>query len=150
MSADGSVRLKWPDDERKYRLGIGELRELQERLDVGPAQLFKRLSEQEWRFDDVRETVRLGLIGGGETPQKALALVGRYVTPGANMMPAVAAAQAIIMAALVGVEDDPVGKPTPETERINLEGSPSRASTEQEPPSAGRLDKSTNAHSLSS
>lgn len=149
MSADGSVTLKWPDDERRYRLGIGELRELQERLDLGPVEIFNRLKDQRWRFDDVRETIRLGLIGAGTDPQKALALVGRYVTVGVNMMPAVQTALAIMLAALVGVEDDPVGKPTPETETTS-ENLPSRAFTEPVPPSDGHRATSINAHSLNS
>ena len=148
MSADGSVTISWPDDERKYRLGIGELRELQDKCDAGPAQIFKRLSDSSWRYDDVRETIRLGLIGAGENPQRALALVARHVAPG-NLMPAVAIAQTILYAALIGDPNDIVGKAKPETTTAEG-GSPSRDSMETEPSSGGPLATSINAHSSSS
>src|SRR5262245_31269791 len=109
MSHDGSTLLKWPDEERKFRLGIGELIELQEKCDAGPAQIFRSVSDMTWRVQWVRETIRLGLIGGGLEPTRALALVGRYVTPG-SLMVCAGIAQEILGAALIGDLKDPVGK----------------------------------------
>lgn len=136
MSTDGSVTIKWPDDERKYRLGIGELRELQDRCDAGPAQIFKRIAESSWRFDDIRETIRLGLIGGGLDPQRALGIVGRYVVPG-QLVKAATIAQAILLAALVSPEDDTEKKSDAETEHPKTNGSLSPNTTDQALSSAG-------------
>lgn len=148
MSGDGSTLIRWPDDERKFRLGIGELRELQDKCDAGPAQIFRALSDMSWRFDYVRETIRLGLIGGGLAPQKALAIVGSYVVPG-QLMACAGIAQIILYAALIGDPHDAenvAGKTT----TGETDGSTSRNSTGQEPSSDGPHDKSTNAHFLNS
>lgn len=147
MSADGSTTINWPDDERRFRLGLGELRELQDKCDAGPAQIFRALSDQSWRIDYVRETIRLGLIGGGLDPQRALGLVGRYVVPG-QLIACAGIAQIILYAALVGDPDTQEGKATAGT-KTPTGDSPSR-STDQEPPSDGPRAKSMNAHSLSS
>src|SRR5215813_10041696 len=137
MGTDGSATIKWPDDERIYRLGIGEL---QDKCDAGPAEIFTALSKQTWRFDHIRETIRLGLIGGGLPANKAMALVGRYVVPG-RLMEAAGIAQMILFAALVGDPDDDVPKLAAETS----DGSTSRPSTDQEPSSDGRLETSINS-----
>lgn len=79
MSRDGSVSFKWADGRHTFRLGIGEMRELQEKVDAGPAWLLDRIRVGNWRIDDLRETIRLGLIGGGAEPLDALKLVERYV-----------------------------------------------------------------------
>jgi hypothetical protein len=152
MATDGSVMITWPDGERKYRLGIGEIRELQDKCDAGPAQIFKRLSDGTWRLDDARETIRLGLIGGGLDPQRALGIVGRYCAPG-NILPAVAVAQTIMFAALAGDPNDPLGKEqagTATAATTETGESHSRLSTETVPPSDGLPAKSINAQSLNS
>lgn len=148
MATDGSTVIKWPDEDRKYRLGIGELRELQDKCNAGPEEIFRSLrpENRNWRVDWLRETIRLGLIGGGLDPQRALGLVGRYVNS-PHWMECAAVAQVILFAALVG---DPDELPKAAAEGTATDGSPSRPSTDQEPSSGGPLDKSTNAHSLSS
>lgn len=109
MSRDASVTLTWADGEHRFRLAIGQLRELQEKCDAGPAEVLARLSSGKWRLDDVRETLRLGLIGGGLSPGDAHRLTVRYVDERPwleNVQPA----QAVLMAALVGAPEEPVGK----------------------------------------
>jgi len=61
------------------------------------------LSDQ-WLLDDVRETIRLGLIGGGMPASAALALVQRYVDP-VPLLENVPAARAIVQVLLVGAPD---------------------------------------------
>ncbi|BBF93382.1 gene transfer agent family protein [Blastochloris tepida] len=109
MSADGSVKLTWPDGERTFRLAIGQLRELQERTGVGPHALSRRIVSGDWFVDDLVETIRLGAIGGGASPTEALKLVRTYVEA-RPLTEAVLPAAAILAAALVGVADDPVGR----------------------------------------
>lgn len=72
----------------------------------------------DWRVDDVRETIRLGLIGGGLTPSDAFLLVASYVDA-RPLHENVGIAASILMHAIVGDPDDPVGKPVAETETTN-------------------------------
>lgn len=111
-SVDGSVELNWADGSHRFRLPIGQLRELQEKCNAGPMEILNRLILKTWRVDDVRETIRLALIGGGMVPDKALALTIRYVEarPWFENVPI---AQAILMAAVIGVPGDQPGKPAP-------------------------------------
>lgn len=104
MSRDASVTLKWADGAYKFRLPIGQIRELQEKVDAGPAWILDRIRTGAWRVDDLRETIRLGLIGGGAKPGEALKLVERYVDaqPLADSVPA---AMVILSTALFGAPD---------------------------------------------
>ena len=108
-----SITLAWPDQERVYHLDIPRLRELQDKRSAGPAEIARRIVDQTFRVEDVAETLRLGLIGGGLSASDALALVSRYLdqTP---LLESAAAALAVLGAALRGVEAaEPEGKSTP-------------------------------------
>jgi hypothetical protein len=109
MSRDGSVTFTWADGEHRFRLGIGQLRELQEKTEAGPAFILGRLQNGSWLLDDLREPLRLGLIGGGMSPVEALRLVQRYVDD-RPLLESVQPAMAVLLAALVGVEDEKPGK----------------------------------------
>ncbi len=146
MSGDGSTLISWPDEERRYRLGIGELIELQDKCDAGPAQIFNAISNHSWRVQWVRETIRLGLIGGGLDPVRALALTAKYVTPGSLMTCAIMAQQ-ILIAALSGDPNDPVGKAQAEKVTENPDDIPFRLTTEPGPSSASHHTKSGLARS---
>lgn len=109
MSRNATVEFDWADDHYEFRLAIGQLRELQEKCNCGPNELLGRLRQGTWRVDDIRETIRLGLIGAGKTPSEALKIVRTHV----EMRPwleNVQPAQLILMAALMGVPEEPVGK----------------------------------------
>jgi hypothetical protein len=126
MSADGSVDILWGDGEHRFRLAIGQLRELQEKCGAGPMAIFNRLRDGTWRVEDLSETLRLGLIGGGMKPVDAKLAVVRYCE-GRPLLESVAPAQTVLMAALLGVPEDPVGKPTAEettTEATDASSSP--------------------------
>lgn len=140
--------LPFGGEIRRFRLPLGELRELQDKCQVGPATILSRLiafqpqamdtmrprAENfelgivdpdyiaqfnlfsvlrslggDWRVDDIRETIRLGLIGAGTTPTEAFLLVSRYVD-NVPLTENVGIASEILMHALVGEADDPVGK----------------------------------------
>lgn len=142
MSANGSVTFDWADGEHTFRLAIGQLRELQDKCDAGPMQIFDRLASRNWRVDDARETLRLGLIGGGMKPLDALILTKRYVDEqGHSLVENATAAQNVLLAALVGVRDDPVGKERAEESQATGD-STSPPSMAPEPPLAGQPDKS--------
>ena len=131
MSADASLTMAWGDGEHRFRLAIGQLRELQEKCNAGPAEIFQRLLDRTWRVDDLREVLRLGLIGGGMKPAEALVLVKRYVDE-RPLLENVGPALQVLTAALVGPEDIASGKVgAPATEETD--GSPSAPSTAAEP-----------------
>lgn len=135
MSRDGSVSFVWGDGEHRFRLAIGEWRELQEKTGVGPAELLQRVNTGRWRVDDIRETLRIGLIGGGMKPVEATSLVTRYVDV-FPLMDNVPPAQAILISALIGPVDEPVGKKErrrPRTGATRKGASPSPTSTALEP-----------------
>lgn len=143
-------------ETRRFRLAIGELRELQEKCDAGPATILARLvsfqpqvagrgepnpddfggvdSDEyraevstysilrsiggDWRINDIREPIRLGLIGGGMTPSEVSVVMARYVDQ-IHKYPLVEhrpLAVEILMHAIMPEPDDPVGKPVAETE----------------------------------
>lgn len=89
------------------RLGINELIILQEKLGVGPYVAAQRLLAGDWLVSDIIEVIRLGLIGAGMPQKEALFLTESYITPGHLIEYSILAGQ-VLMAALAGVEDEPV------------------------------------------
>lgn len=117
MSRDGSISLDWGNSRHRFRLGIGELRELQEEINrprakigaplIGPGSLWRSLQTYDAWKDEVREVIRLGLIGGGMKPLDALGLVRRYVDERPLVESSVHAV-AVLGAALFGPPEEPV------------------------------------------
>jgi Protein of unknown function (DUF3356). len=103
------IEITWAGGEHEFKLTIDLLRALQERCDAGPAYILQRLATQRWHVDDVVSTIRLGLEGGGMGKEAARKLVNKVLDdrPIAEL---VMTAQAILMAALYGTQDDPVGE----------------------------------------
>lgn len=112
MSADGSVELVFGGDLRRFRLGIAELIALQEKRGSGPMEIVGRLRFGTWLVQDIQETIRIGLIGAGTgKPEEAAAartLVEANVSP-PNIAIHALTAQAVLLSAIQGVPDDPVG-----------------------------------------
>ncbi len=78
-SVSAAIRLDFGADEQRFALRIGELRELEELRHAGTGAIYRRCLTGDWHIDDVREIIRLGLIGGGMGPEKALKLTRLYV-----------------------------------------------------------------------
>lgn len=130
-----SVELTWQGGEHTFALSIAHLRALQDKCDAGPAFILQRLSTNQWRVDDVIQPIRLGLEGGGMEKDEARKVVKRHVEDEPITM-SVMTAQAVLMSALYGVEDDPVGEPPAGAEtdnRSRAESGGSAGSTEPEP-----------------
>ena len=104
-----SVRLTWPGGEHDFALPIGQLRALQDRCDAGPAHIITRLATGSWRVDDVIQTIRLGLEGGGLAKDEARKLTELHVEQ-APLARSVMLAQMVLMDAVYGPEDDRVGE----------------------------------------
>lgn len=96
----GRIVCAFGDGVYAFALFAGQLEELEEKADAGPMEIYRRLLSGNWRTVDVRETIRLSLLGGGEgwvgatlaedgeaeggapvkmTPPLAMRLVSRYV-----------------------------------------------------------------------
>jgi hypothetical protein len=108
----------------------------------GPFEILQRLRSGFWRIDDIRETLRLGLIGGGLQAEKALKLVIQYVDDFAErpLPENVPHAMAVLGAALYGPADEemPGGKTETagaEKEAHGTDASPSPSSTAPAPSS---------------
>lgn len=138
MSRSGKIELEWgdmagagADGRHVFRLPIAQLEELQEKCDAGPQQILRRLYDGSWRTFDVRETIRLALIGGGMAATEAAKLVGRYIIDG-QLADHVLTAQAVLMAAISGVPDEELKK-KPEAETTTNPETPTESSAS--PPS---------------
>lgn len=137
---NGVVEFDFGDDRHRFRLALGELEELQEKTGVGPFMLMQRLITGEWRTQDVTNTLRLGLVGGGMRPLDALELVRRYVEQRPDWLSNAAAARLVIFAALAGAPEEAPGKsaaPEAETEGSNFltDALPSASFTPPQEPS---------------
>ena len=95
------VDLTWPGGEHCFALPIELLRALEQKCDAGPAWIVGRLGSGQWRVDDVVETIRLGLEGGGMEKDAARKLVRQHVED-RPLTESVLTAQAVLMAALYG------------------------------------------------
>jgi hypothetical protein len=102
--------LNWEGGEHSFKLGIGQLRALQAATDVGPLFLLGRIAGSQWFVDDIIETVRLGLIGGGMTEIEAKRLVDRvFIENTPSIYRGSLLAVRILRNAVTGEPDDPVG-----------------------------------------
>lgn len=105
MSRDASVTLDWGDGTYVFRLAWAQLIQLQEACDAGPQMILQRLGDNSWRVEYISHILRLGLIGGGLEPVKALKLVREYVEarpPLENFL----YAQAVLSIGLLGAPDE--------------------------------------------
>ena len=67
----GAEEMVWPGGEHSFRLGIGELRAIEQKCNAGCAVVLMRLLGQQWQIDDVIGPIRLGLIGAGMAERDA-------------------------------------------------------------------------------
>lgn len=95
------------DGEYDLCLKIKQLIELQEKLDVGPHVLATRIMSGSWMVEDIIETLRLALIGGGMNPSTAYRIVSQYVCE-AYFLDYVPVAGECLFAAIMGVPDEPL------------------------------------------
>lgn len=109
MSRDASVSLPFADGIKTFRLAWGELIKLQEATDAGPFVVYRRLMSGHWKMGDISNTIRLGLMGGGLEPDKALAFVRDYVES-RPPMESLALAQGVLGIALQGAPDEEPGE----------------------------------------
>ena len=73
------LRKFFGDAEHPFALTPPLILELERATDAGIGRLATRLFNREFAYADVKETIRLALIGGGMDPKRALELVETYV-----------------------------------------------------------------------
>lgn len=72
------IELEFGDGEYTFQLRLVQIAELQRKCDAGIATIWGRVAGQSYHAEDLVETVRLGLIGGGMDAVKAKRLVATY------------------------------------------------------------------------
>jgi hypothetical protein len=110
VSRDGSYTADFADGTFTFRYGWAQHVMLQEACDAGPYEILDRLITLRCRVQDIANTIRIGLIGGGMEPVQALKKVRTYVEarpPNENLL----LASNILRAGVFGAADeDEVGK----------------------------------------
>lgn len=94
----------WAGRERTFRLSLGEIMDLEEALSkqaIGVT--FQKLASGQFSVMDVHETVRIGLIGGGESVIEAKRLMGSHFE-GQPLTESAGIALDILIGVMTGVE----------------------------------------------
>lgn len=76
----GELTDKFAGADRLFRLDLGRLEEIEAATGRGIFAIFDRAFSGVWTLAEVRAVLTQGLIGGGETPKAAEALVAVAVT----------------------------------------------------------------------
>lgn len=108
MTRNATITMPFGDNDYVFRMAWGEVVQLQELRDCGPYVVLDRLVTGRWYNQDIREPIRLGLIGGGLKPVEALKLVRTYVEQ-RPVVENLELATLVLQAALVGAPEEPVG-----------------------------------------
>ena len=111
----GAENIVWAGGEHRFRLGIGELRAIEQASDAGVAVVFMRLIGQQWKIDDVLGPIRLGLMGAGMTESEAKATLNRVAALESPYGLAVTAAE-ILRRFIMWTAEDAPGEPIAGTE----------------------------------
>lgn len=121
MSRSGKTPpLDWADGTYEFALNWGELSALQDACNAGPFVILSRLAASQWRLEDVATTIRLGLIGGGVDPQKALKLVRTYVeSRPQDLVLNASFARGILETAIMGAPEEAPGEHQPAPEKTS-------------------------------
>lgn len=106
MSRNAKVTAPFGDKAYDFRLGIAELVEHDRLCDAGPEHVLQALFDGSWRVPYIRETIRLGLIGGGMDPMTALVMTDTYAGPG-SFMGLKSLASNILAAAIMTPPEEP-------------------------------------------
>lgn len=79
MSDATALRAFFGDAEHDFALPPERILELERATGAGIGALSRRVFAGDFGFRDLRETIRVGLVGGGMAPQAAAELVALYV-----------------------------------------------------------------------
>jgi len=163
------VTLPWADQDRTFRLRIGEWRKIEAKCGAGPEEIAARLSPSvvamenglsllqaanvgmvgKWKVDDVREVIMQGLLGGDPTlgPVEATQLIRDWVDE-RPLRENLIIAYAICMASISGLDGDkPPGEANGEADPAPTpsptDASDGATSTDEPPARASRRARRT-------
>lgn len=122
MIPHGTIAFPWADKTYTFRIAYGEWGELDRALKLGPIELYQKLLRQQWRAHELREIIRVALIGGGLDPSSALSLVGRYVEQ-RPILESAKPALLIMEAALIVEHETEIASGEAEAAKTDQEGS---------------------------
>lgn len=97
----------WAGGEHSFRLGIGELRAIEQRCNAGVFVVMMRLMANQHGVDDVIQPLRLGLIGAGMPEKDAKDLLDRQLAESSLYSLTVAAADVLRRFIMWEGEDTP-------------------------------------------
>lgn len=129
MSREGGTRsqvirdLPIGADLYTVKAGVGFAEFIQERHDMGPQYALNVIASGRWTVKLLGDVVFAGLVDGGMKPEAARRIRERWVDnrPWGEAAPL---AQLILQAGVVGVPDEPPGKPEGEAETTDPQTSP--------------------------
>lgn len=164
MTAPGTRTIEWANGEDQVCISkIAEILDLEDKCGASVFTVVGRLESSlaafsagmlggAASFNDVRETIRLGLIGGGMSPDKALAAVKRWVDPPNPLAPNLLFAYEILAGYIRGIpQGEQVGKKaaaeTASDSMTTPAGSADRQSSDLAQGLDGRHDKLNDAPS---
>lgn len=131
MNHAGATELDWGDGTHSFRLSLTGAIELESKCDAPIATIINRVNSGQYKVNDLRETIRLGLIGGGKAPVEALKLVRLYVDE-RPLSESEVIARVILLGLFFGFTESPLAEAATEPgESPNVSTPP--ASTEQQP-----------------
>ncbi|MER9883097.1 gene transfer agent family protein [Mesorhizobium sp. M0118] len=106
-----SETIVWPGGEHEFRLGIGELRAIEQRCDAGCFVVMMRLLSSQAKIDDILSPIRLGLIGSGMAEKDAQRIVDGVLSETASPYTlTVTAAEVLRRFLMWNDEDSPLGE----------------------------------------
>lgn len=94
--------------DHRFELRLGEIRELERLCGSGIGSIWRRMAMLDFKIDDLRETIRLGLVGGGGVTQPEATAIIKYSVDGRPINEYFDLALAIVKACFEGVT--PMGK----------------------------------------
>lgn len=109
MSIKGGIDLDWADGTYPFRLVMSGIVELEEKCAAPIADIVTRVNGGRYSFNDVRETIRLALIGGGMPKIEALKMVRRHVDE-SPLAENSQIARAILLGVMFGFAEHPLAQ----------------------------------------
>ena len=109
-SLRAEVVLDWADGKYLFALKGAQIEELQRKCGKGVAAIAQDVFNDRYSYADLKETIRLGLVGGGTDPVEAVRLVEAYVEGMALAPPkthkgTLDVARAVLSALFFGMEE---------------------------------------------
>lgn len=132
-SVDGFGRssFDWGDGRQTFRLTHKEIAELEAKIDRGLMWLYRELERYEAKHDHIRHVFRLGLIGQGMEPPKAIQLVRHNIDERPNLIYNAECAKLILLPVLLEPKGDSLPKARRRKRTKDAGASPSPNYSEQ-------------------